>query len=205
MKADKKTPENVPTIDELIAQFSKDGDGGFPYPEIPEGASDEQVATINRVRGAVRRKAQGALVDFVIANQNEIELNPHQSKALAFLTAEHSRGRKGTGEGRGRVSVEEKVYDYFLNTDNHVASDGATKTPGEVGAVNVFIQLEMDPKRVLGTAKRILDSREPDDRLWINYNSARKVYTVAGPQAEAPEGWTGPLPTPKSAADLDGV
>lgn len=199
---DKNKAKAEQTTDELIAKYSKKEDGGFPFPEVPDNASDELYKEIMRVRGAVRRKAQGALVDFVINHKEDLELTDFQEKALAFLTTERSRGRKGSGEGRGRITVEEKVYNFFVDSDNHLAADGATATPGKVAAVNVFIQLEMDPMRVLGAAKRILDTRESEDRLWIRYNSAEKAYIVVGPQEDMPAGWTGPVPTPKSADAL---
>jgi hypothetical protein len=210
MPKNKKT-ETGPTTDELIAKYSTKDDGGFPFPEIPENASDELYAEILRVRGAVRRKAQGSLVDFVVDHKGDLEemLTEYQLKAIAHLTAERSRGRKGAGGTngvpRGRVTVEEKVYAFFADEANHLAADGVSKTPGKVAAVNVFIQLEMDPMRVLGAAKRILDTREADERLWISYKSAERCYVVEGPQVDAPKSWTGPLPVPKSADDLNGV
>ena len=204
-----KLEDKGPTTDELVAKYSTKEDGGFPFPEVPENASDELYAEIMRVRGAARRKAQGALVDFVIDHRKDFEetLTSYQLKAVAFLTTERARGRKGSGEGqgRGRITVEEKVYNFFADTGNHTDSDGDTATPGKVAAVNVFIQLEMDPMRILGAAKRILDTREPDERLWISYASAERAYHVYGPSADAPKDWKGPLPTPKNVADLDEV
>ena len=200
MKDQKDEGQNT---DDLIAKYSFAEDGGFPYPTLPDNASDELTKEVNRVRGAVRRKAQGALVDFVTEHKDELELTPYQQKALDFLTTERARGRKG--EGKGRITVEEKVYNFFADTSNHVDSDGTTKTPGKVAAVNVYIALDMDPMRVLGAAKRILDTREADERIWISYSSSARAYAVFGPQADAPKGWTGPVPAPKAAEDLDNV
>ena len=205
----KKIEDKGPTTDELIAKYSTKEDGGFPFPEMPDNASDEMYAEIMRVRGAVRRKAMTALVEFAVDHRKDFEetFTAYQNKAVAFLTTERARGRKGSGEGqgRGRISVEEKVYNFFADVGNHLDSDGATKTPGKVAAVNVFIQLEMDPVRVLGAAKRILDSRDPDERLWISYASAERAYHVYGPSEDGPSDWKGPMPTPRSSADLDEV
>jgi len=197
----KTTPVST---DELIAKYSTAEDGGFPFPALPEKASDELTAEIFKVRGAVRRKAQNALIDFVVDNAKDLELNVYQQKALAHLTAERARGRKGDGVGKSRVTKEEQVYNFFLDTDNHVDAEG-NRTPGKVSAVSVFINLEMDPVRTLGAARRILDTREPAERLWISYDSKARAYSVAGPQEDAPEGWTGPVPAPKSADDLTAV
>lgn len=201
-----KNPETGPTTDELIAKYSTKEDGGFPYPEIKDGMSEEQVAEVNRVRGAVRRKAQGALVDFVIDNKADLEdsLTEYQHKAISFLTAERTRGRKADGVAKSRTTIEDKVYNFFADPANHTDASGEA-APGKIAAVNVYMHLDMDATRTLGAAKRILDSRPANERLWIGYKSSERCYTVAGPQAEAPEGWTGPLPAPKTAADLTKV
>jgi hypothetical protein len=194
------------TDEELSAKYP----GSFPFPEMPNDASKELKQEILRVRSSSYRKANAECANFVaglvkqLAEEPEVtisELTPYLKEASDFIAAKRPRSGRPAGVKKERKPLETVVAEFFKNTDNHIDTSG-NPTKNSVNGVAVYVGLQMDPVRVKGALKRHNESAEPADRIWVRYDSEARVYLIEGQGADAPEGWTGPVPAPSSPAEV---
>lgn len=191
--------------------------GNFPFPEVVKTMTDEQKKDANRTRSASIRKAQGIVFDAFKGIMGQVKISgttevsddtiaPLTLEAYNFLSARATRGvGRPAGSTGPRQTQAEKLVAWFLDPANQTV-DGAP-TPGKIAGVNLYISrdIDMDATRALSALKRFNDDAEPENRVWISYDSETRVWTIEGKGADAPANWTGPLPTPKKEKDLSNV
>lgn len=156
----------------------------YPYPELPNDASKEAKAEVLRIRAESTRNATRDIVNAVVNGADSDTLSKIRgdvAEALMYL-ADRASNRKGiAGEGVTRAPKSNVVAEYF-----------ADKTAGDkINAGDVFMDLDMDPARVLGSLKRFVSTvKDTSKRVWVSYDKASRSYIIAGYGAEAPAGFT---------------
>ena len=156
----------------------------YPYPELTGNETKEAKAEVLRIRAESTRNATRAIVEAVTngADATTIkELKVLVAEALAFLGDRATRRKGVAGEGVARAPKSNVVADYFNG-----------KSIGEkISAGDVFLDLDMDPARVLGSLKRFVSTvKDPSERVWVSYDKAARSYVVAGYGATVPAGFT---------------
>ncbi len=150
-------------------------------PAEKKGMSDETKKKLE-ARTAAKKEAKGRIIAFLADNSEA--LGTLKGDIMLFL---------GTGRARSGKTVTVAP----TNALRQALLDAGTKGLGEMDIFKAFKigRPEMSIKR------RVLvqSAKTPADRVWINFDESKEVWTVVGTGAKAPEGWDGYVPAEKEA------
>ena len=93
------------------------------------------------------------------------------------------RAAKGASSAR---SQKMQVLDKLLSLFN---ANG-----GKLSLMDIFKEFRMGEGEMRVRMRNAIHDRKPEERMWINYDPNTEVYTLEAVGADAPAGWTGPLP-----------
>ena len=93
------------------------------------------------------------------------------------------RAAKGASSAR---SQKMQVLDKLLSLFN---ANG-----GKLSLMDIFKEFRMGEGEMRVRMRNAIHDRKPEERMWISYDPNTEVYTLEAVGADAPAGWTGPLP-----------
>lgn len=93
------------------------------------------------------------------------------------------RAAKGASSAR---SPKMQVLDKLLSLFN---ANG-----GKLSLMDIFKEFRMGEGEMRVRMRNAIHDRKPEERMWISYDPNTEVYTLEAVGADAPAGWTGPLP-----------
>jgi len=131
----------------------------------------------NVVKRAAKKEALKKVLAFVKENDPE---------GLAVEVKLLTPGARFGGVARtGRVEVIAEAFTNESQIDENVIWD----------------EYKLGRREMRGISIGLIKKREPDNRLWISFDSETGIYTLEGTGADAPAGWTGYEPV--DVEDLD--
>lgn len=68
---------------------------------------------------------------------------------------------------------------------------------GKLSLMDIFKEFRMGEGEMRVRIRNAVHDRAPEERMWITYDPSTETYTLEHVGAEAPSGWTGPLPKNK--------
>jgi hypothetical protein len=122
----------------------------------------------NQAKRAAKKEALTALIKFVKENTTDEML----IQAAAALTPGRTVQRSNTQSAISNILLEN----------------------GSINEGDIFNQFKLGRGEMKKVIRNLIKKRNPEDRIWVEFDPDTGVYSVVGQGSEAPEGWTGYQP-----------
>lgn len=143
--------------------------------------------TKGQIRREMKKEALNKIVAFVLDNLDQDEPENKELIEAALLV---KPGRRGGST----VARKDVIAEYFTD---HVG-EGESVHEDQIWKDLKLGRAEMRKASV----NLIKKAKDPEDRMWIDFDPESGSYTFVQTGAEAPEGWTGYRPVEMEDIDL---
>lgn len=127
------------------------------------------------------KKAKAFLAEVLSGKHPDMIIPDAVLEALCVIVP--LRAAKGASSAR---SQKMQVLDKLLSLFN---ANG-----GKLSLMDIFKEFRMGEGEMRVRMRNAIHDRKPEERMWISYDPKTEVYTLEAVGADAPAGWTGPLP-----------
>ena len=127
------------------------------------------------------KKAKAFLAEVLSGKHPDMIIPDAVLEAIRVLVP--LRAAKGASSAR---SQQMQVLDKLLSLFN---ANG-----GKLSLMDIFKEFRMGEGEMRVRMRNAIHDRKPEERMWISYDPNTEVYTLEAVGADAPAGWTGPLP-----------
>lgn len=160
-----------------------------------EKSVDQELNEKEQAQLAKREAAAAAYKeaqDLVRSNYDAIKEALQNDELFAALVKVVGN-KKGTGgtkriPGAKRVSLNDQIAAMFI----------AVGVGGSVSDFDLFKAFKVGQERMRWFIISSIKDAEPEERMWIRYNTVSEAYEYVAQGAEMPEGWDGYIPRDES-------
>ena len=109
-------------------------------------------------------------------------------EALVFAVG----NRRGAGvarrAGAGRVSLDTQILNKFKEVG----------VGGSITDIELFKEFKVGAERMRFFIIKMIKDAQPEDRIWVKFNTETEAYDFVATGPDVPEGWDGYLPKDES-------